>query len=593
MIRSGLAVLATLAGAPAYAASGDPAYARVSYLEGELTVLRRGEAEPLLAGLNDLVLPGDQLTSAGGTFVELELPSAIFVRLSAGTTVVVDHLAPTLAVTMVSGSAVLSRSAAPPEASLDTSSLRVVVAPGAMARIDHHPLAPALVVRSLRGRSSLERGDEVSHLAVGEQIEISRGRDRRSRADDEPSDAFGRWNEERERLVRGYRAPEALADHYPGLYDLADHGRWVLIAGYGWCWVPRVAGDWRPYDDGFWQWYDAWGWTWVPAARWGFVTHHYGRWLFVGGHGWCWIPHRAFSPAWVVWVRYESYVGWAPCDFDGRPARRHRGHHREVDHGVWTWASHDKVPDERSHWRGDRPGAPRAASRPSSRISMADRTIEESALIQVNDPARDLAALPRGNVTRVEREPRPTSARPEPRRNVAPARREVVDLGPLPPAARRPPEPTRPPAVTRGPEARPEPSPVEVQPRRIPPAATIPEVRPPAVGPPALRRPDRPSIPAPAPRVMPAPPRRAPERVVPVPTRREPTQILPRPTPAPSHTFPSSPRPALPSIDRSRAPSPVSAPRPAVTPTPPKPPPPAVAAPAKADKPEKAHKRGK
>jgi len=93
---------------------------------------------------------------------------------------------------------------------------------------------------------------------------------------------------------------------------LATYGRWVVVAGYGSCWLPEgVAVDWRPYSDGSWQRTDA-GWYWASAEPWGWATYHYGRWDWNLQLGWFWVPQTQWAPAWVTWREGGGYVGWAP-----------------------------------------------------------------------------------------------------------------------------------------------------------------------------------------------------------------------------------------------------------------------------------------
>ncbi len=102
---------------------------------------------------------------------------------------------------------------------------------------------------------------------------------------------------------------QSEADFYE---PLTAYGRWVVVAGYGRCWVPaRVEAGWRPYANGYWQRTDA-GWYWASEEPWGWATYHYGRWDFTMEHGWVWIPQTQWAPAWVAWREGGGYVGWAP-----------------------------------------------------------------------------------------------------------------------------------------------------------------------------------------------------------------------------------------------------------------------------------------
>ncbi len=95
--------------------------------------------------------------------------------------------------------------------------------------------------------------------------------------------------------------------------ELAPYGVWFDVAGYGYCFQPRVARDpsWRPYVDGRWVWSDR-GWAWSSNEPFGWIVYHYGRWLLTVGHGWIWVPDVEWAPAWVAWRRGDEYIGWAP-----------------------------------------------------------------------------------------------------------------------------------------------------------------------------------------------------------------------------------------------------------------------------------------
>jgi hypothetical protein len=95
--------------------------------------------------------------------------------------------------------------------------------------------------------------------------------------------------------------------------SLAPYGPWVQYPGYGWVWHPQaVAVGWSPYVDGQWAYANEYGWTWASQDPWGWATDHYGRWLYDPAYGWLWVPGYEWGPAWVDWVAYDGYVGWAP-----------------------------------------------------------------------------------------------------------------------------------------------------------------------------------------------------------------------------------------------------------------------------------------
>lgn len=96
--------------------------------------------------------------------------------------------------------------------------------------------------------------------------------------------------------------------------DLAPEGEWFDSPDYGYVWQPAVARSdsaWRPYTRGRWANCDM-GWTWVSEEPFGWAVYHYGRWALLEGFGWVWIPGDVWAPAWVAWRHTDQYVGWCP-----------------------------------------------------------------------------------------------------------------------------------------------------------------------------------------------------------------------------------------------------------------------------------------
>ena len=95
--------------------------------------------------------------------------------------------------------------------------------------------------------------------------------------------------------------------------DLDPYGHWVVVAGYGNCWIPndRPSG-WQPYTVGHWVETDQ-GNCWQAdgdEVSWGVSCYHYGRWYSDANVGWCWIPGTTWAPAWVAWRSGGGYSGW-------------------------------------------------------------------------------------------------------------------------------------------------------------------------------------------------------------------------------------------------------------------------------------------
>ena len=97
--------------------------------------------------------------------------------------------------------------------------------------------------------------------------------------------------------------------------QLSPYGSWEEMPNYGQVWVPSTAAvgaDFSPYSTGGHFIMSDYGWTWASDYDWGWAPFHYGRWMVMGGRGWCWIPGTTWAPAWVNWRWGGGYVGWAP-----------------------------------------------------------------------------------------------------------------------------------------------------------------------------------------------------------------------------------------------------------------------------------------
>ncbi len=138
-----------------------------------------------------------------------------------------------------------------------------------------------------------------------------------------PPDEWDAWYSARDAREQQFVSLRYVPRDMIGAEDLDDNGSWIVLAGYGPCWVPhRVAPGWAPYKFGRWAWVAPWGWTWVDDAPWGFAPFHYGRWAFVTGR-WVWVPgtmvaRPVYAPALVVFVGggpgdpNSQGIGWFP-----------------------------------------------------------------------------------------------------------------------------------------------------------------------------------------------------------------------------------------------------------------------------------------
>jgi probable HAF family extracellular repeat protein len=191
---------------------------------------------------------------------------------------------------------------------------------------------------------------------------------------------------------------------YTGLSP--DEGDWVDVGDYGYCFRPRVSGDWRPYRDGHWVWTDH-GWYWDSNERFGWATYHYGRWANIGGTGWCWVPGNQWAPAWVSWRESNEHVGWAPLPPEAdisvnRSISSWSDSHYGIGPAAYAFISY-------SHWR--EPNYTQYIERPERNVQIIRETTNVTNIITNNNvinsfgpPVRNVERRTNQNIQQVKLE---------------------------------------------------------------------------------------------------------------------------------------------------------------------------------------------
>lgn len=347
-------VLAGLAWRPALAQDANPDVARLSLVEGEVSVTDGGSGEWGAGQVNAPLVGGDEVVTAPGARAELQLDSQNAARLDGDTQLRLATFTREQVLLEVSrGRIAYALGAAP-----------VVPVLIAMPVVTFQPQAEGFYVIAAapdgtarvtvrRGRGVVVKGDEQRLVTRGQTAVIAGGErgEIRIEAASVP-DAWESWVIQREDQVRGAQSWGQLNRNYVGAQDLDRHGDWREAPEYGRVWVPRAAGpDWAPYREGYWTWKPYWGWVWVSNEPWGWAPYHYGRWVMIDG-AWAWWPGPVTVHYVPVWA--PAYVAF--FDFDRR-------HHPRPGHVAWLplgpadwchpwWSRHN----------GPRPGGPRATT---------------------------------------------------------------------------------------------------------------------------------------------------------------------------------------------------------------------------------------
>ena len=297
--------------------------ARISYLDGPVSLKPGGVDDWVPALFNRPMTTGEGIWSDAGSRVELSLgTSAIrlsqqtamsFLALDDNTTQIrLDQGAVEITVKKLDGSE---------RYEVDTPNTAYLLkAPGEYRfDVNEDGQLTALVVRT--GVVEAAGGGQKFNVNAPEMARVSGSDSIHYQSGPAPqADDFEEWATSRDQRTE-------IADQVPqeviGHEDLDPQG-WSADSQYGLAWQPTdVAADWTPYSDGRWVSVQPWGWTWVDSRPWGFATYHYGRWVLIRGH-WAWVPglmgpRPVYAPALVAFVGIgvgiglaTGSVGWVP-----------------------------------------------------------------------------------------------------------------------------------------------------------------------------------------------------------------------------------------------------------------------------------------
>jgi len=272
--------------------SPDHGVARISVLNGEVSVRRGDTGDVTAAALNGPLLMNDHLATAPGARAEIQFDWGNMIRLGPETDVRLGELEDRRYLLQIGTGTttfrVLRDSSADVEISTPTVSVRpveqgtyrVTVLPDGTTEI---------TVRSGRAEIFSPRGTEM--LTAGKTMEA-----RGTPSDPEymilaaiPQDQWDQWNLERDRLLERTSSYKYVSQDVVGAEELDPYGRWDNDPQYGNVWVPAVDAGWAPYRVGRWEWVDYYGWTWVSGDPWGWAPYHYGNW-YMSSFGWAWYP---------------------------------------------------------------------------------------------------------------------------------------------------------------------------------------------------------------------------------------------------------------------------------------------------------------
>jgi hypothetical protein len=307
-----------------------PGVARISLIQGDVSVQRGDTGDWAAAALNQPLASGDRISTGDGSRVELQLDHSNILRLGNNTQVKIATLGQTqiegaqierteieraqIQVQVAQGLAyytVFKDSEAEVEIDTPNAAIRPMSKEG-IYRVEVNGFETQVIVRA--GAADISTPQGSTHAEVGQAATVRGTTDEAgSVLGGGPSnDSWDSWNNDRDGVIRNAQSWNYTNRFYVGSEDLDAYGHWINVPDYGRVWSPTVAGSWSPYRVGRWVSEPYWGWTWVSREPWGWTPYHYGRW-FLYGKSWVWWPGPVdgdgnYRPEWAP--AYLSFFGF-------------------------------------------------------------------------------------------------------------------------------------------------------------------------------------------------------------------------------------------------------------------------------------------
>lgn len=287
------------------------AVARISVINGDVSVRRGDSGDVVAAAVNAPLMANDALLTSSNGRAEVQLDYGNLVRVAPNSEVRLAALDVHSFQLQLAAGTVTYRVLRPSQAQSEVDTPSVAVRPlreGAYRISVHEDGTSEISVRS--GEAEIDSPQGSERLEAGQTMNA-----RGPASDPEfqvvqaiAPDNWDRWNDERDRYLLRSQSYQHVSPAIYGAEDLDQYGRWTTDPTYGQVWVPSEPAGWAPYQAGRWAWEDYYGWTWVSYDPWGWAPYHYGRW-FYGPVGWAWYPGPIYAnPFWAP--AYVGFFGW-------------------------------------------------------------------------------------------------------------------------------------------------------------------------------------------------------------------------------------------------------------------------------------------
>lgn len=303
-----LLVLATVA--PAQDTDAGRGVARLSLLNGDVSVRRGDSGDWTAAAVNAPVVVDDRVSTGPNSRAEIQFDWANMLRLAGQSEVRMRELSERRYLIELGRGLATLTVLRDSEADVDLSTPAVSVRPTRRGAYRVEVLEDGTTEITVKqGEAEIYTPRGTQRLRQGESMQVRGTGDpefqtTRARGDDD----WDRWNRNRDRDLERSSSYKYVHRSVYGADDLDGYGSWESYPEYGNVWVPRVAAGWAPYRYGRWSWVDYYGWSWVSYDPWGWAPFHYGSWFYARDR-WCWYPGGAYSRhSWSPGL--VAFVGW-------------------------------------------------------------------------------------------------------------------------------------------------------------------------------------------------------------------------------------------------------------------------------------------
>jgi len=338
---------------------------RLSFVSGTVMVKRPGAAEEEAAMLNMPIQEGFEISTAAGSYAEVEFENGSTARIGEHSQLLFHQLALDANGNKLNGLTFEQGYATfhfVPERNSPSSAKRqgedgVIYFLPASSDVYHVKVADAMVtpdgkcefrtdlvqdrfrVEVFKGSvdvatptlsSQLGEGKILEHKTAGTELAFNFQKGI-------VKDAWDQWTDARDKQVQLTEKDEPVHPDGPryGWSELNTFGEWVELPNRRFGWSPYARAGWSPYTNGRWVGYPGFGWTWISGDPWGWVTDHCGAWDFDSSFGWYWMRPMFgcgfWEPSLVYWYAGPQWIGWAPR---GHPGTGGPGRPRPVPPGA-------------------------------------------------------------------------------------------------------------------------------------------------------------------------------------------------------------------------------------------------------------------